>query len=84
MQATMSTSPASINTMMSINNLYIRTGNLWENDYIESFKGRRHQTLFIADQAELCRKHDPGPDAQLEYSDIEGRTDGAVRVRRTA
>ena len=49
MQVTMSTAPASINTMMSSNNLYIRTGNLWENDYIESFKGRCHQALFIAD-----------------------------------
>ena len=28
----MSTSPASIDTMMSSNNLYLRTGNLWEND----------------------------------------------------
>ena len=45
----MSTAPASINTMMSNNNLYIRTGILWENDYIESFKGRCHQALFIAD-----------------------------------
>ena len=30
---------------LSSNNQYIRTGNLWENDYIESFKRRRHQAL---------------------------------------
>ena len=81
----MSTSPASINTMMSSNNLYIRTGNLWENDYIESFKRRRYQALFVADQAELFRKHDPGPDPRLAgFKRHPGRTDGAVRVRRTA
>ena len=81
----MSTSPASINTMVSSNNLCVQTGNLWEDDYIESFKGRRHQALFVADQAELFRKHDPGPDPRLaRFKRHSGRTDGAVRVRRTA
>ena len=81
----MSISPASINTMMSSNHLYIRTGNLWENDYIKSFKGRRHQALFVADQAELFRKHDPGPDPRLAgFKRHPGRTGGAVLVRRTA
>ena len=81
----MSTSPVSINTMVSSNNLCIQTSNLWENDCIESFKGRRHQALFIADQAELFRKHDPGPDPRLAgFKRHSGRTDGAVRVRRTA